>query len=105
MYQWISWHQPTEDYRPITAPPHAAVMGWWCSGGDDNSHSLCALVVADDEEQARAIVLVDWPEAERWRFCDPKPNAQMGDRFPLSDWMIERIKQREAINPPTPIQG
>lgn len=26
---WLSWHQPTEDYRPLTDPPVEGVLGWW----------------------------------------------------------------------------
>lgn len=91
MYQWISWHQPGGDYRPLTYPPNSEILGWWCSGHAGKSATLCALVRADDESEARALVLKDWPEAERWRFCEPRDNTNVGDRFKPSDWMIERM--------------
>lgn len=89
---WVSWHQPTDDYRPITCPPNAAIRGWWCSGYDDEDVAiLCALVQAEGQGFAEAAVLADWPEAERWRFCSIKDADWLpGDRFPLDDWMKER---------------
>ena len=95
MYQWISWYQPTEDYRPLSYPPNAAIMGWWCSGSAATSSTLCALVLADDEEAAREAVRKDWPEAVEWRFCVTKEAPQLGDRFPFEDWMTARIQQSQ----------
>ena len=91
MYQWISWHQPTDDYRPLTYPPNPAILGWWCSGYTDDAATLCALVQAPDEAIAQAAVLKDWPEAERWRFCEPRETTSLGDRFKPTEWMIERM--------------
>lgn len=89
---WISWHQPGDDYRPLTYPPNAAVIGWWKSG-EGRMPILCAVVAAADEGAACAAVLQDWPEATDWRFCDEKPADWMpNDRFPLSDWMRERLR-------------
>lgn len=90
---WVSWHQPTDDYRPLTDPPHPQVLGWWCSGYDANDVSiLCALVEAESETDAEVFVVISWPEAERWRFCEPKGTDWLpGDRFPLSPWMTERL--------------
>lgn len=92
---WISWHQPTEDYRPLRYPPHNPVMGWWCSGCDENDiATLCAVVLADDEDEARANIIAEWPEAERWRFCEEKPDGWvLSDRFPVKDWMVERFQR------------
>jgi hypothetical protein len=88
---WISWYQPTDDERPLTCPPNENVIGWWNSGSDDSAWTLCALVRADSEEQAKSSVLKDWPEAERWRFANQVDSSWIpGDRFPLSDWMIDR---------------
>ena len=85
---WISWRQPTEDYRPLTDPPHPQVLGWWCSGHT----TLCAAVEANSEVEARMYVRIAWPEASEWRFCEEKPaDFVPGDRFPLSDWMRERF--------------
>jgi hypothetical protein len=91
---WISWHQPTEDHRPLTYPPNTSVLGWWCSGSDEKDRwTLCALVRAGTEADAQAAVLTDWPEAEDWRFCNEVgTNFQPGDRFPLSEWMKTRIE-------------
>ena len=92
MYQWISWHQPTKDHRPLSYPPHEAILGWWCSGYDSNDvATLCALVAAKDERTARAAVKKEWPEATRWRFCEARETAHLGDRFRPHGWMLERM--------------
>jgi len=98
---WLSWLQPTNDSRPLTCPPNQSVLGWWESGlsyevNDDGDEVvtpiLCALVEAADEQTAKAVVLIDWPEAEGWRFVSAVPNDwRPMDRFPLADWMIERL--------------
>lgn len=91
---WISWSQPTEDDRPLTYPPNAAILGWWCSGYDaDGYATLCAFVQAKSEADAELQVLKDWPEAGPWRFNDERAwDWEPSDRFPLSDWMEERMK-------------
>jgi hypothetical protein len=96
LFQWISWHQPTEDHRPLTYPPNKAIMGWWCSGYSGRDAIICALVDASDEPTAQAAVLKDWPEAERWRFCEARDNTNLGDRFPLKAWMLERMPATPA---------
>ena len=93
MYQWISWHQPTDDIRPMAYPPNAAILGWWDTGeSGDGAATLCALVMAPDEQAAKTAVLEDWPEAERWRFCVPRDTTDTGDRFPPTKWMLERMR-------------
>lgn len=93
---WISWYQPSEDYRPLTYPPNAAVIGWWRTGDAETmsgitAYSLVALIEARSARAARSSVRKDWPEAACWRFCDEKPSGWLpNDRFPLSDWMRER---------------
>mgnify|MGYP006921408983 CR=1 FL=1 len=89
---WISWYQPTGDHRPLAYPPHRSILGWWCTGfASEGVATICALVEAADEDTAKAAVRVDWPEAERWRFCEEHDGSALGTRFPLSDWMRERI--------------
>lgn len=90
---WVSWHQPTDDVRPLTDPPHPQVLGWWHSGYDGNGVAqLCALVEADHEQEARMYVGISWPEAERWRFCEPRAADWVpGDRFPPTPWMRQRM--------------
>lgn len=88
--KWISWFQPTEDYRPLTYPPHKEILGWWCTGYRDEEATICALVDVDTEEQAQLIIKQDWPEVEEWRFCEDKENKKVSDRFSLEPWMIER---------------
>lgn len=100
---WISWYQPTEDYRPLTDPPHESVLGWWCSGYrcSDGLASLCALVSATDEESAKACVRHSWPEAAEWRFCEERDSDWLpGDRFPLSTWMQLRLALHAAKETP-----
>lgn len=83
---WISWYQPTEDYRPVYDPDKESApfnQDYWCSGASDTAWTMCALVPASSEAGAKALVLKYWPEAERWRFCDKKPCGwRPGDRFP-----------------------
>ena len=93
---WLSWHQPTDDFRPLTDPPNAAVLGWWCSGYDaDDTPILCALVSAVNTRAAKQKVRLSWPEApsarREWRIeQEQEPDWLPGDRFPLSDWMQKR---------------
>ena len=90
---WLSWVQPTEDYRPLTYPPNAAILGWWCSGYDNGDRAtLGALVEARSERDAKRAVHQDWPEATGWRFVEERPSDWLpGDRFPLDPWMQERL--------------
>lgn len=96
---WLSWHQPGEDFRPLAYPPNAAILGWWLSGRDANDvATLCALVTAEDETAAKQAVRIDWPEAERWRFCNQVADDFLpGDRFPLKPWMKERAGQPQPV--------
>lgn len=59
---------------------------------------MCATVEAESEDAAREAIRRDWPEAEEWRFCEPRPDKkiELGDRFPLDDWMVERIAKATA---------
>lgn len=85
---WISWYQPTEDYRPVYDPAKESEPLnhlYWCSGqrGSDDAWTLCAVVDASTDEEARRIVQRYWPEAHEWRFCELKASDWMpGDRFP-----------------------
>lgn len=90
---WASWVQPTDDHRPKTYPPNAAILGWWCSGYDaDDNATLVALIEAADEDAALRAVTADWPEIAGWRFIETcGPEFRLSDRFPLSDWMKQRI--------------
>lgn len=91
---WISWEQPTEDYRPLTYPPNPAILGWWCSGSGEGYFTLCAYVEAENEAAAEEAVLKDWPEIEHWRFCQGRDHYEPSDRFPVDDgWAAERLKK------------
>lgn len=87
---WVSWYQPTEDYRPIHYPPRSEILGWWCSGSGDDYWTLCALVEATDQESAEAAIEHEWPEVkdrDDWRFWnDVEDDYIPGNRFPLPDW-------------------
>ena len=82
---WVSWWQPTEDYRPLTWPLPEYIYGYWCTGEDAQGRfSLVAWVECDAELKVPELIRKHWPEAEDWRFCsevdmDWAPN----DRFPL----------------------
>lgn len=87
---WISWYQPTEDYRTIyDKRKESEPFGhrYWCSGetcSEPTTWTMCAMVDASSEEDAMALVLSYWPEAEEWRFCEEKPTGWApGDRFPM----------------------
>ena len=91
---WVGWYQPTEDYRPMMYPPNEHILGWWCSGQrfSDDAWMVVAVVEADGEEGVEAAILEDWPEVEEWNFITEQgSNFVPGDRFPLSDWMVERF--------------
>ena len=100
---WISWIQPTEDNRPLTYPPNEGVLGWWCTGQGEDYWTMCAMVRAENKEQAEQAIFKDWPEAEEnkgldgdWRIFDEDVTLELGDRFPLSDWMEERFEKASA---------
>ena len=97
-YWWISWHQKTDDHRPLHFPPREDVLGWWCTGYRcaDDVVTLVAHVRAESEDAAKDVIRADWPEADEWRFCTPHAPTKPGDRFPLSDWMELRYGQAEA---------
>lgn len=82
---WVSWYQPTEDYRPLQDPPESpSVLGWWCSGWreDDGAHTLCAVVQANNKTEVRRRIRLSWPEAKEWRFMDENPSDWLPpDRF------------------------
>ena len=101
---WICWHQPTEDERPLTFPPNAAILGWWCTGygyGYEQEDLpiipvICALVEADTLPAALKAIKKDWPEAELNGSDDWDAEVEANwlppkDRFPPSDWMSERM--------------
>lgn len=95
---WLSWVQPTEDFRPLTDPPDAGVIGWWCSGYDgDDRALLCALVRALNLSAAKSCILRSWPEAParrtEWRIEEERASDWLpSNRFPLSPWMKRRLK-------------
>ncbi len=87
---WISWYQPTDDYRPVNFPPSEKILAWWCTGQSDKGAVICCLVDELGESEAKAQIVKNWPEAEQWRFCEIKTDKKFNDRFPVSDWMIAR---------------
>lgn len=91
---WVSWVQPTKDYRPVNFPPNPKVLGWWCSGYRDEQAIIVALIEAEDEKTAEQVIKKDWPEWSVWRFIYERDSDYQppGDRFPLSEWMRQRIK-------------
>ena len=99
--KWVSWYQPTEDYRPIGFPPNEKVLGWWCTGSGAKGATIVAVVFADNDAAAKEAVLVDWPEVEEWRFCEDMAESkltQLSTRFPVSDWMATRGLSNEKAN-------
>lgn len=90
---WLSWYQPTEDYRPLTSPPNPQILGWWCSGHAAQGATICAYVEAEDDKSARDAVKRDWPEAEEWRFIEERNSYQTSDRFVPAEWAAERLQK------------
>jgi hypothetical protein len=92
---WISWIQGGDDCRPLSYPPNKGIIGWWKTGETDMGDStLVAWVRARFDSDARDAILIDWPEAldtGDWRFFERKSPEPLSDRFPLSEWMKERI--------------
>jgi hypothetical protein len=67
-------------------------MGWWCTGSRGEDAILCALVEAESEHKAKTYLLISWPEAGEWRFCEPHDGDwRPSDRFPLKAWMEKRL--------------
>lgn len=96
---WLSWYQKADDYRPLTDPPNAGILGWWKTGENAFGHAtLCALVSAASEDEAWAAVGIDWPEGERaYRFSDEvESDWEPNDRFIRKGWMRERLSHRPA---------
>ena len=92
---WMSWVQPTEDYRPLTFPPNEAIRGWWNTGFDNDDYAtIVAVVDAPSQEEAWDEVRKDWPEAV-YRFQHEGTYPE-GDRFPLSVWMLTRKEIRHG---------
>lgn len=96
--RWVSWYQPSGDYRPIDYPPPMPILAWWCTGSSEEAWTLCAIVAADDAESAMVAVTSPgaWPDAGRERFnedldIDLSKPLPMGDRFPVSEWMRQRF--------------
>lgn len=96
---WLSWVQPTPDYRPLTDPPNEAILGWWCTGFDSEDHAiLCAAVIGKTEAAAKKLVAKDWPESRSasWRFCQLLDSLELSDRFLLSEWAKERFERERG---------
>lgn len=93
---WISWNEYEADFRPINDPPNAAVLGWWCSGEGEHHVTLCALVEAPTLKAVYLAIYENWPQGHDVldvRFTEEKSGEWLpdGDRFPLADWMKERL--------------
>lgn len=99
-YYWISWVQPGNDVRPLHYPPGERVLGWWSTGYTQGGQTLCAMVRAAGEQEAKDAVTKDWPEADEWRFCDPRETPEVTGRFQLKDWMVERVGSSEGLGLP-----
>ena len=97
VFYWASWIQPTNDYRPITYPPNNKILGWWCSGYNQDGAILCAMILACSEETAKKCVLIDWPEAINWRFCDRRDDLEISDRWRLEEWMKVRFDEAKNV--------
>lgn len=69
---WLSWPQPTRNYRPLADPLDPRILGWWCSGYDSQDRAvLLSLVKGTNLGEAKGAVRAMWPEApskrQAWR--------------------------------------
>jgi len=88
--KWISWYQPTEDYRPTQYPPTEGILAWWKTGESDRGATLVALIDAETEDAAKGHIHLNWPEASEWRFCEDRADKTFSSRYPVQDWMVAR---------------
>lgn len=96
---WISWYQPTKDFRPMSYPPNKNILGWWKTGESHLRESiLVAMVNAISVNDAKKIIRKDWPEVTTWQFIDEKTSLDLSDRFPLTEWMTERFSNFKESN-------
>lgn len=94
-------HGAESDYRPLNWPPHPGILGYWHTGirCEDESLTLVVWVEAENEGHAMDLISVDWPESvgAEWRFFDEVAlDWRPSDRFPISDWNVERIEGKVA---------
>ena len=81
---WVRFHEPSEDFRPLTDPPSPPVISWWCTGTDANSQAIiCAVVDAHSVNDAKSVIRSAWTPSEIEE-PDEKPAGWMPDpgRFP-----------------------
>ena len=99
---WVSWYQPTQDFRPLSFPPNKNILGWWKTGENtSNESTLVAIVNAVSVKDAEKLIRKDWPEVTNWRFIEKKSTLLLNDRFLLTNWMIERINDFNGNNDET----
>lgn len=91
-YWWVSWAQPTADYRPMTWPPPDWMLGFWCSGfNSDDQATLVVWLKAESEEAAKKQLASpsQWPEfpGTELRFIEERVQSwRPSDRFPIPEW-------------------
>lgn len=73
------WHQPGDDYRPITFPPPGP---WWCSGMGDGYSILVAFLPEGVTPSDPGL----WPEAEEVEACSDHDAPEFSERFPQPKW-------------------
>lgn len=91
---WVGWESKEEDCRPLTFPPNEQIIGCWETGYTDTGTTMVALVEGNDIADATDAILKEWPEQEAniWRFFRSfGDDEKLSDRFPLADWMKERM--------------
>lgn len=88
-YFWISWYQPTNDYRPIRTDSEN-ILCWWNTGirCSDDSATLVAHVRAPSVLESKELIQEYWPEADEWRFCEPTTGDRpASSRFTIPEHM------------------
>lgn len=98
---FVSWRSYVEDYRPINKLPTPPILGWWVIGcgadTTDDYHKMGAYIVANNADQVYFHIVKNWPEFDLNHVDSIKETNKIlrHSKFPLTDWMQERINQYE----------
>jgi hypothetical protein len=95
---WLSWYEPSEDWRPVHFPPNENILGCWCSELSDIGPTVVAFVESKNEQEAWDSIDKEFPrEGPRdIRFCEERDFSFLpNDRFPLDPWMENRIIRKD----------
>lgn len=101
MYFWVTWKQPTKDYRPSKPfQTNENILGWWCieEPAGEEPAILAALVKANNSRLAKMSILHEWCDLGDWISIQTRDDIDIGDKYPLDGWMTVRFEQEKAKN-------